>query len=360
MNTRQLNRKTSLALALALLCGAAAAQQSSVTVFGVADAAYRNANTNGVGSINSVVSGSFSSSRFGFRGQEDLGAGLSASFWLEAFLNLDTGVSSPGGFQRRSTVSLSHTQYGELRLGRDYTPTHSNWSRFDPFGYVGIASNQLFSLSATGNTPVTAAFGANPNTIQRANNGIQYVLPKNAWNVEGALVRNFREAGLSANDQHDSAGGRIGVGIGPVYVGLATLTTNNDLTTGPFKDTNLAGSWDASVVKLSGGVRRYTYLAASQNSYLLAASVPLGVHELKFSWNRATMGGAVGKTSISGDKTDQYAVGYVYNLSKRTRLYSTLAVMNNKGNARFVVPGAPAGLAGASSRAFEVGINTDF
>lgn len=359
MNTRQLNRKTSLALALALLSGAAAAQ-STVTVFGVADAAYRYANTDNVGSINSLVSGSYSSSRFGFRGQEDLGAGLSASFWLEAFLNLDTGVSSPGGFQRRSTVSLSHTNYGELRLGRDYSPTHSNWSRFDPFGYVGMGAVQLFSLSATGNTPVTAAFGTNPNTIQRANNGIQYLLPKNAWNVEGAIVRNFRENGLSVNDQHDSAGGRIGVGVGPVYVGIATLTTNNDITTGPFKDTALAASWDAPMVRLTAGVRRFTYLASTQNNYLIGASVPFGVHEVKFSWNRAAMGGSIGKTSIANDKTDQYALGYVYNLSKRTRLYSTLAVMNNKGNARFVVPGAPAGAAGASSRGFEMGINSDF
>src|SRR5262245_37356544 len=39
---------------------------------------------------------------------------------------------------------------------------------------------------------------------------------------------------------------------------------------------------------------------------------------------------------------DQIAVGYVYDLSKRTALYGTYARVNNKGNANFVVDGNPA------------------
>ena len=76
-------------------------------------------------------------SRLGFRGTEDLGGGLNASFWLEAGLNNDNGTgaststnnstsTSQAGasgsqgltFNRRSTVSLAST-WGELRLGRD-------------------------------------------------------------------------------------------------------------------------------------------------------------------------------------------------------------------------------------------------
>ena len=174
-------------------------------------------------------------------------------------------------------------------------------------------------------------------------------------------MRNFGANGTAANDQHSSAGGRLGVNIGQFFVGGAILGTKNDLTgNDSFKDSSLGGTYESSVVKVFTAVRRFEFRSAKQINLMLGGSVPFGVQEVKFSWNRATMGGSVGAVSIGSDRTNQYAAGYVYNLSKRTRLYSTLSLMRNKGNARFVVPGGPAGAAGASSRGFEFGINHDF
>lgn len=354
-----MNSMKSIPLVLAFAAGAAGAQ-TSLTLFGVADVAVRSASTDGVGRNTSVVSGSYSSARFGFRGVEDLGGGLSASFWLESFLSADSGAVTPPGFQRRSTVSLASRDWGELRMGRDYTPTHSSWARYDPFGYVGIGAVQLLILSATGNTPVTFAFGSSPNTVQRVSNGVQYLLPRNSWGIEGGIVRAFREGGATANDQHQAYGGRIGMTRGPVSVSLAQMRTHNTTTIGNFKDTALAGSFDAKFAVISAGVRRLDYLTASQDNYLLAARVPLGVHELKASWNRADFDGAVRTTSIDNDRADQFAVGYVYHLSKRSRVYSTYSTIKNKGNSRFVVPGSPPGLAGARSKGLEIGVNHEF
>lgn len=351
--------RATFAFAFLTLAGHACAQ-SSVTLFGVVDSAVRSASTSGVGRVNGLVSGAYSSSRFGFRGQEDLGGGLAASFWLESFLNVDAGTTTPAGFQRRSTVSLSDRTWGELRLGRDYTPTHSNWARFDPFGYVGLGAVQLFALSAAGNTPVTAAFGAAPNTVQRASNGVQYLLPRNAWGVEGGITTTFAENGTAANDQHKSNGGRLGITLGPVFVSAATFKTQNDRTIGAFKDSAFAASWNASFVRLSAGVRRFEYQNATQNNYLLGAVFPVGVQEFKVSWNRADFGGRVGNVSIEDNRADQLALGYVYHLSRRTHLFSTVSSIRNKGNSRFVVPGAPAGTAGAKSHGIELGINHEF
>ncbi|QIL79265.1 porin [Diaphorobacter sp. HDW4A] len=345
--------------ALVTASGTAVAQ-SSLTVFGVMDAAVRRTNTDGVGHVLSMASGSYTSSRYGFRGREDLGNGLNASFWLESFLSTDTGLASPDGFQRRATLSLSHAEWGELRMGRDFTPTHANWSRFDPFNYVGIGSVQLFSLSATGTTPVTAAFGSNSNSIQRSSNGVQYLLPRNSWGVEGGFTKAFGESKVSASDQHDSIGGRLGINLGPVFVSAASYTTHDDKTISNFKDRALAASWDAGVVKLSAGIRRFDYRDARQNNYLLAAIVPWGAHEAKLSLNRTKMGGSVGTTSVNGDGADQLALGYVYHLSKRTVAYATAATIRDKGNTRFVVPGAPVGTAGAKSQGFEFGMNHEF
>lgn len=68
----------------------------------------------------------------------------------------------------------------------------------------------------------------------------------------------------------------------------------------------------------------------------------------------------MGASCIGDDRADQLGVGYVYNLSKRTALYSTLAVINNKGNARFLAASAPAGVGGGTSRGFEIGMRQEF
>src|SRR6478672_11453613 len=153
-------KKSLIALAVLAASGAAMAQ-SSVTLFGVVDATYAY----GSGSVakkSQLTNSGYNSSRLGFRGVEDLGGGMSASFWLEAGLNNDNGTggvtntnnqaaTSTGGglvFNRRSTVSLNGG-FGEVRLGRDYTPQFWNLTVFDPFGTNGVGTTQTM-LGTTG------------------------------------------------------------------------------------------------------------------------------------------------------------------------------------------------------------------
>ena len=220
---------------------------------------------------------------------------------------------------------------------------------------------QLFVLGATGNTPVTAAFGNGPNTVQRANNTVQYILPRNAWGFDGSLMYGLQEGGTAANDQHRVAGGRLGWSSGAFAISAAHLRTHNNMTTrGAFTDSVVAGEYDFRSVKVSGGLRRLEYADARQDNWLLGARVPFGAHEVKASWNRADWAGRVGAASIEDNRADQFALGYVYHFSKRTRFYGTVAQITNHGAARYVVPNAPAGGSGAKSRGFEVGINHEF
>src|SRR3954468_21862805 len=127
-------------LGLAVLAGATAQAQSSVTVFGLLDVSIAHFGADGSGSQTALATDGYQSSRIGFRGVEDLGDGLKAGFWLEAGLAPDDGEgaatnsnnqSSGAGagvagrqgitFGRRSTVSLLGN-WGEVRLGRDYVP----------------------------------------------------------------------------------------------------------------------------------------------------------------------------------------------------------------------------------------------
>src|ERR1700712_2596433 len=143
-------KKSLLALAVLGSFAGVASAQSNVTLFGVLDLS-ADYIKNGSTKLKTLDSNQLSSNRIGFRGVEDLGNGLSAGFWLEAGMSNDTGAAggnagAPGTtfFNRRSTVSLMGN-FGEVRLGRDYTPIFWNYATFDVFGANGLAEG--FNLS---------------------------------------------------------------------------------------------------------------------------------------------------------------------------------------------------------------------
>src|SRR4051812_11548089 len=179
-----------LLVSLAALSCCATYAQSSVTLFGLVDAGIgfgHGSTANNTVLLNSGLL----SSRLGFRGIEDLGSGLSASFWLEAGIandngsgaptsinNQGSGVTTPGGltFNRRSTVSLASTRWGELRFGRDYTPTFTTLSLTDPFYVTGTGASQAVLGQIAPGAPWSATGGVN-GPVARASNSIAYYLP---------------------------------------------------------------------------------------------------------------------------------------------------------------------------------------
>ncbi|CAB3751536.1 porin [Paraburkholderia solisilvae] len=106
-----------------LLATQVAHAQSSVTLYGILDAGFQYTNNvaNG-GSLIRQTSGNLNGSRFGFRGNEDLGGGLSAQFVLEGGFGLNNGKSAQDGrlFGRQAWVGLNSDKYGRISLGRQY------------------------------------------------------------------------------------------------------------------------------------------------------------------------------------------------------------------------------------------------
>ncbi len=98
--------------ALALVGTSAAFAQSSVTLYGRVNTTFehqKEGNVSKTGLFNN-------SSRFGFKGQEDLGGGLMAGFQLESGFDSSTGATSSTFFGRQSEVNLAGG-FGMLRLG---------------------------------------------------------------------------------------------------------------------------------------------------------------------------------------------------------------------------------------------------
>ena len=337
-----------------------------VTVGGIADAGLRVVKNQDRGSQTTLASGGNSTSRLFVRGSEDLGNGLSAGFHLEHGLNLATGTaaSSTQFWDRRSTVSLISQAAGELRLGRDFVPSYVNWSRYDPFSYVGVGgANTLISATPTG--PIRSTFGSAANTTVRSNSAVQWLLPAFVAGLEGGLMYVSNEGGTAATGQHDVKGARLGYGQGGQggwSVSAALTRTENDLTTaGALDDKAIAGMVNLGPVRLSLAVRQFSQGSADENHLLVGAWVPVGDGEVKASVHRVKFSGIVGATVIDANRATQMSLGYVHNLSKRTALYTTASRIDNRGALTFAVPGGISGLAaGKASTGYELGMRHNF
>ncbi len=116
-------------------------------------------------SVTGLFNGGISPSRFGVKGDMNIGNGMKAFFTFESGVNVTTGRlsnaagcladnSGPGGattdcanssingqlFSRQAFVGLSDEQYGSLALGRNYAPFFDIASVYDP-----VQNAQLFS-----------------------------------------------------------------------------------------------------------------------------------------------------------------------------------------------------------------------
>ena len=119
-------KKTQLAAALGgvlAVCAAGAAQaQSNVTLYGVLDGGLSYVSNVGGSKNFGTADGLQSGNRWGLKGSEDLGGGLSAIFTLENGFNLTNGGLGQGSreFGRQAFVGLSSKSFGSLTIGRQY------------------------------------------------------------------------------------------------------------------------------------------------------------------------------------------------------------------------------------------------
>jgi predicted porin len=145
-----LNKKI---LTTAILAGFASAAhaQSSVTLYGLIDAGITYVNHAGTGAKDLVQYGDgvAQGSRWGLRGNEDLGNGLKAIFVLENGFNSGTGVAAQGGdlFGRQAYVGLTQDGIGSLTLGRQYSFSTDYLGGSYAIGGQTVAGNYGFHIN---------------------------------------------------------------------------------------------------------------------------------------------------------------------------------------------------------------------
>lgn len=126
-----------LAVLAALSLDSSAYAQSSTQFYGLIDAGVEYVNHAGPdgGSAVKVISGGKNTSRWGFRGSEDLGGGLKAVWNLEGGILMDTGESDGAVFKRQAYVGLDG-ELGRIVIGRSFTTTYELVIKFDPLGFA--------------------------------------------------------------------------------------------------------------------------------------------------------------------------------------------------------------------------------
>ncbi|HEY0954312.1 MAG TPA: porin [Roseateles sp.] len=336
-------KKALIALAVFGLTGGAAMAQSSVTLFGIVDANLRYTKASGQ-TLKQLGTDGLNSSRLGVRGTEDLGGGLKAGFWLEAALNPDTGTADSSRFWgRRASVSLLG-EFGEVRLGRGKTSTRLHIDDFDPYSTTGLGDvSKVYSV-----------LGSGSDTLNRSDNMVQYFTPGNLGGFYGSVDV---AAGEGATGKK-AIGGRFGYKNGPIHVSAAlenTTGAGND----KYKQTSIGGSYDFGFVKPSLNFSENKFRAAKQTIYTFALTAPLGQGQILASYTDSKANSAAELISGVGD-AKLLAVGYVYNVSKRTALYTTAAQIKNNKLGRFAVAGSPTVVNGATSSGFDVGVRHSF
>lgn len=330
-------KKSLIALAVLAASGAAMAQ-SSVTLFGIVDTGVSYVdNASGNDAKYGVHTSGNATSRLGLRGTEDLGGGLKAGFWLEGEIFGDDGNASGFNFKRESTVRLSGN-FGEVRLGRETTPTFRAGLKYDLFGATGIGQNMGFrNWSAVG-----GGFGADVNTI-RANNMVSYSSP-NFNGFTGNISYAFDEKAdavaatpttpaIPGTKAGRYAGGNIGYDNGPLSVTAAYGNLKG--AAGDRDEMSIGASYNFGVAKVVGNVQQIKYKpdagsSAKFRNYLLGVSAPVGgVGEVKAQYAFYDQQGDA--------KAHQLSLGYVHNLSKRTALYGTVAYLKNQDGSKMAL-----------------------
>lgn len=334
-------RKSLFALtALGAFAGPACAQMN-VTIYGVVDMALQYEN-DGMRSKTALDSGQFYGSRIGFKGTEDLGGGLKANFQLENGFNADDGTMGQGSrlFGRQSWVGLSGG-FGAVKFGRQSSPIFITAATIDPFE-AGLTSGKAGQSTSTNG--MLGIF----RTAFRTDNTMTYITP-NLNGFTSALAYTFGEAAGST-----TASRQIGLSgayeNGPAYIGVA-IHNANDALGNTSKQALIGGTYNFGVAKAALAYQKNSSALHTLDSknWMIGVTVPVGAaSNVLASFIRSTDNNVA--TSNSGT---QWALGYTYDLSKRTTLYTSYS--RNQNDARSNIGGLAAAN-GLTDTLFNAGI----
>ncbi|WP_119157279.1 porin [Caldimonas tepidiphila] len=313
-------KRTTIALAAFAAFAATATAQPSVTIYGKIDMGVQKSN-GGTAALAGATTGGGpnaafdephltqgASSRLGFRGTEDLGGGLSANFNLEHRFLPNDGTLQAANFWQQSWVSLAGG-FGELRLGRDFSPAFSIAASSDPFGYETVGqAGPLHTLMGI----ITSRWNNNLSYRTRSFAGLSgavAIAPRGTAGQEHAVGANLRyqQGRLALGFGYDNSGHQTAAALGATETRSYLLSAIHDF--GVVRPMFLYGKGTA-----------YNAAGAevqSRSNVQIGATAPLGGGDVKFVL-------AQRDNDTNDTRIRKLGLGYHYSLSKRTKAYADI------------------------------------
>ncbi len=270
-------KKTLIALAAVAATGAAFAQ-SSVTLYGVADASIvKSTDVSTKMSSSGVMNNG--NSRWGVKGSEDLGGGMKAGFNFEQGLSLNDGTiakSGGGEFGRAAWMNLSGG-FGELRMGRTLNPSYYSvaaWELTGTANYSAVMSQFGGSTGGVRNSsqisysmPNMSGFGATFGYILKGNTADDKAkVDLNATYGNGPIAVGFGYNKISGAEKNWALGGSYNLGV-------ATIAASYFDPAGQGKGFTIGAGMDAGPVHLVLDIARDTFY--KDTNVLVEAKYPL-------------------------------------------------------------------------------------
>ena len=334
--------------------------QSSVRIYGVLDGGIVYTNT-GKNTLKQA-SGTGSTSRLGFTGYEDLGGGWRAAFQLESSFQADVGAigsttrqGTNAFFNRESNISISNPDFGTIKLGRQLPAQLS--LALDPFLAVSGFSPFASLLSSNSDLGAGATIGDS-----RISNSISYYTPDREG-LGGQLLYGFRENTAAGYTKASDYGLEMHYRKGALsYLGAQFAVINVDPSGGASAFKNY---WIAAGAQYLIGPNALSYqinlVSPQRDGYLKAQTHVLG-------WTYTPNSRHVVKASlvyrnVPARKTNNaisLGLGYEYNFSKNTALYTRLGLVGNHSTAISSLAGASPDVPGNDVKVIAAGIRMRF
>lgn len=326
-------KKSLVILALLAATAATAQAQSNVAIYGTVDSGLNKA----TGSTLAV--GKRDNNKLGFKGVEDLGGGLSALFQLEIRFEPDTGAVENTTtttyrplFQGQSRVGLQGG-FGTLRFGRGLSAYQETSIAFEPWSGMPTPAGFMTDLQVAGYTsdPLSAA----GNSRNRFSNAVFYNSPL----FFGIAQLNVTVGSKEANGNPVIIG--RGTALAPQFpanspAAEAPYSVTGTILNGPLGlmaayerngvETDIwsvgASYKPINALKLMATYQRqdqdYTVpFNATTRAWVIGANYNVGPGKVLAGFGRKSPDGVTA--------TRQYSLGYEYNLSVRTYLYSDVS-----------------------------------
>ena len=334
------------AAAITCLTAMSAAAASSVSVYGVIDTGFGVSKGKGQAAKVQAISGGNAASRWGLKGQEDLGGGNYVKFVLEQGLKINNGERQTSGvlFDRDSLLIIGG-RWGELGLGRSGSlmGTTGYFGQFPKMSANPMACNYLDaaligSLVNSGMLNNSVTYQVKPtNTLTltaQYSNGISTDEAKWAKNNHYyGLSAQYKNKGFNLGTiftviDYRQSGANNGADSDPTYNLFFAVNQTFDhqhvwnsrsLGGGPnaFYAKDLGFGSTAAVKGSKKGFR--------SDTFVIGASTPLAGGRIfgAFKWNVGKWQGTSAKKDADRDGNRWVAsLKYQYPLSKRTLVYA--------------------------------------